>query len=106
MTKKKIVTSMEKISQELKERIYELYPDGWSNHVKRITKPTGDFFYAITVDTDDSTYLVKVPVKIDSKSDLEKEEEQQSYGDNHSSEDTSSGETEAESSDDKDEDDY
>lgn len=105
MTKRKIVTSMEKISQELRDRIYEVFPDGWSNHVKRITKPTGDFFYAITVDTEDATYLIKVPVKVDSKSDLEKEEERQSFGDDHS-DDTSSDDTDDVAANDDEDDDY
>jgi len=75
MTKKRIVTSMEKISPELRERIYEVYPDGWIHHVIRVNKPTGDFFHAIAVDTEEVAYLIKVPVKVDSKSDLEKMEE-------------------------------
>lgn len=75
MTKKKIVTSMDKLTPDVLEAIYKKYPDGWANHVMRITKPNGEFFHAITVDTAEISYLVKVVVKVDSKSDLEKEEE-------------------------------
>ncbi|MBN1988655.1 MAG: hypothetical protein JW783_04630 [Bacteroidales bacterium] len=33
----------------------------------KITKPNGDYFYAITMDTPDASYLIKVNVKIDTK---------------------------------------
>lgn len=47
------------------EALRAQYPDGYANFVKKIPKPNNDFFYAITVDTEDATYLVKVNVKID-----------------------------------------
>ncbi|MEZ5198188.1 MAG: hypothetical protein R2764_17905 [Bacteroidales bacterium] len=73
MDKKKIVTSYEKITPEIKQLIMEKYTDGWKDHVKRVNKPDGTFFHAISVDTKEISYLIKVQVKIDSKSDLEKE---------------------------------
>lgn len=48
------------------------YPDGWKDYVRKITKPNGEFFYSISVDTETVSYLVKVNVKIDSKTDAEK----------------------------------
>ena len=38
-------------------------------------KPNSDFFYAITVDTADASYLVKVDVKIDNLTEEEFEKE-------------------------------
>lgn len=75
MTKKRVVTSFEKLSPDVFKAIVAKYPDGWTNHVMRINKPNGEFFHAITIDTEDTSYLIKVNVKVDSKSDLEKEEE-------------------------------
>jgi len=75
MTKKRIITSIEKVSQDVRNLITEAYPLGWKNNVLRINKPNGEFFHAITLETDDTSYLIKVAVKIDSKTDLEKEEE-------------------------------
>lgn len=74
MTKRRAITSLEKLAPEMLKKLYELYPGGWSDHIKRINKPNGDFFHGIPLETDDTVYLVKVPVKVDSKSDLEKEE--------------------------------
>jgi hypothetical protein len=77
MITRKIMTSMDKISSEVLEAVMKKYPDGWVNHVRRISKPNGDFFHGITVDLNDTSYLIKVNVKVDSRSDLEKEEEKQ-----------------------------
>jgi hypothetical protein len=32
-----------------------------------VSKPNNEFFYAITLDTEDASYLIKVNVKIDTK---------------------------------------
>jgi hypothetical protein len=74
MTKKRAITSLEKLSPELLKKLYELYPGGWSDSIKRINKPNGEFFHGISLETEETIYMVKVPVKVDSKSDLEKEE--------------------------------
>jgi hypothetical protein len=77
MITKRVITSMDKIPAEVLKVVMKKYPDGWSNHVRRINKPNGDFFYGITVEMGETAYLIKVNVKVDSKSELEKEEEQQ-----------------------------
>ena len=74
MTKKRAITSLEKLAPEMLRKLYELYPGGWSDHIRRVNKPNGEFFHGITLETEDTVYLVKVPVKVDSKSDLEKED--------------------------------
>ncbi len=48
------------------------YPEGWEDFVRKITKPNGDSFYAINVDTKDISYLAKVSVNIDAESTLDK----------------------------------
>ncbi len=65
--KKRVVTSIDKISPEVQNAILKKYPEGYSNHIIKVTKSADDFFYAITVDTDDASYLIKVPVKVDTK---------------------------------------
>jgi hypothetical protein len=77
MITKRVITSIEKISSEVLDAIRKKYPDGWSHHVRRISKPNGEFFHGITIDMGDTSYLIRVNVKVDSKSDLEKEEEKE-----------------------------
>lgn len=51
------------------------YPLGYNDYVIKVTKPNNDFFYAVTVDTEDASYLVKVDVKIDNLTEEEFEKE-------------------------------
>ena len=64
-TKKHIVTSLHNLTPELQEKVRALYPLGFTDAMMRIDKPNGDFFYAVSFDTDEVAYLVKIDVKID-----------------------------------------
>lgn len=67
MERKRLVVSYNNVSPEVLEAIRKKYPLGYANHVIKVKTQGEDFFYAITVDTDNASYLVKVPVKIDTK---------------------------------------
>ncbi|MDP2422837.1 MAG: hypothetical protein U1C46_11465 [Bacteroidales bacterium] len=71
--KKKIVVSYENLTGGVLDAIKKKYPYGYSNHVIRVTLPNKGFFHAITVDTQDVTYLVKVKVKLDKTDKLDEE---------------------------------
>lgn len=45
----------------------------------RIDKGPGDFFYAIVLETEDTSYLIKVDVKVDDQ--VEEEEDKDFFGD-------------------------
>jgi len=70
MEKKRLVVNYNNVSPEVLEAIRLKYPLGYSNHVIKVKTRGDDFFYAITVDTADASYLVKVPVKIDTKGNV------------------------------------
>lgn len=65
MDKKKVIIHYNNLPPEVLEALREKYPDGHMHHVFKVTKPNNDFFYAVTVDTEDASYLIKVDVKID-----------------------------------------
>lgn len=67
MERKRLVVNYNTASSEVMEAIRKKYPLGYNNHVIKVKTQGEDFFYAITVDTDAASYLVKVPVKIDTK---------------------------------------
>lgn len=67
MEKKKLVISYNNLSPDILDLVKKKYPTGYLNHVIKVTKPNNDFFYAITLDTEDTSYLIKVNVKIDTK---------------------------------------
>lgn len=68
----KKVVKLENLPAEAFEALDEKYPEGWKDHVKKITKPNGDHFYAISIDTENASYMVKVSVQVDSKTEVEK----------------------------------
>jgi hypothetical protein len=95
--KKRIVVNYDNLEPEVKMAILKKYPNGYTNHVFKVTLPNNNFFHAITVDTDDASYLVKVKVKLDKadkldedlfSNDLEKGGADDSDTDSDSSDDT------------------
>ena len=74
MEKKRLVVNYNNLSPELLELVKKKFPTGYLNHVIKVTKPNNDFFYAITLDTDEASYLIKVNVKIDTKAKDDEEE--------------------------------
>lgn len=67
MSKKRSVVSYSNLSPELLEEFKKQFPFGYQNDVIKVEKPNGDSFYAVTMETMDAVYLVKVNVKIDTK---------------------------------------
>jgi hypothetical protein len=69
MERKKVIIHYNNLAPEVIEALRTKYPDGYQHHVKKITKPSNDFFYAVALDTEDASYLIKVDVKIDNISE-------------------------------------
>lgn len=84
------VISLQNLAPEILELLHKKYPDGFQNHVIKVTTPKNDFFYGVTVDTPDISYLIKVPVKIDTNPD-EIEEKDFNEEDNVTPEDNFAG---------------
>lgn len=63
------VIGIQNLTPELIELLHKKYPDGYTNHVIKVTTPKNDYFYGVTLDTADTSYLIKVPVKIDNNPD-------------------------------------
>ncbi|MBP3290348.1 MAG: hypothetical protein J6L75_05200 [Alistipes sp.] len=78
-SKRKLVTSFNNLSIELQEEVKALYPRGFAEVMTRFDKPNGDFFYYVPFETEDTSYLVKIDVKIDDKSEEAVEDDY--YGD-------------------------
>ena len=78
-TKKRIVTSIHNLTPEQLEEVKALYPKGFSEVMSRIDKPNGEFFYVIPYETEDTSYLLKIDVKIDDSADSVEDDD--FYGD-------------------------
>lgn len=83
--KKRVVIGLENLTDELREALKARYPLGWADSMIRINKPSGDFFYGVVLETEETSYLVKVKVKIDQNPDEEFDKEPYS-GDEESDE--------------------
>ena len=77
--KKRLVISYKNCPAEVVQAIKEKYPLGYGDAIIKVQKPNGEFFHAITIDFEDSSYLVKVDVKIDN---LTEEEFEKQFGAN------------------------
>lgn len=74
--KKNLIVSYKNLSDELKELFAETYPEGYKEHLQRNVKPSGEPFFVVPLETDDTVYMVKFEVKIDTTladDDLEKD---------------------------------
>ncbi len=63
------------MSPELAEIFAEKYPKGFNDYLQDLVKypkPDGTSFYAVTIETEDSIYLVKIKVRIDDAEDIER----------------------------------
>jgi hypothetical protein len=65
--KKKLVVSYKNLSPDLVFLLKEKYPKGYSEDLIKVNKSNGEFFYAVTLNTETVDYLIKVDVKIDSE---------------------------------------
>ena len=74
-TRKRHVVSYENMSAELAAIFAEKYPKGFNDYLAdltKYTKPDGTPFYAVTIETQDSIYLVKIKVRTDDLEDIER----------------------------------
>lgn len=74
--KKKLIISSENLSDELKELFKETYPEGHKDYIQKIVKPDGTPIFVVPLETEDTSYMVKFEVRIDShlaEEELDKE---------------------------------
>ncbi|NOT75298.1 MAG: hypothetical protein HOP08_10240 [Cyclobacteriaceae bacterium] len=61
VSKKKVIKSLDNLSEELKELMLEQYPDGYENSIQRINNAKKEPIFVFPLETEEATYLVKVP---------------------------------------------
>lgn len=73
VSKKKVIKSLENLSEDLKDLIHEQYPNGYEASITRITNAKKEPIFVFPLETDDSTYLIKVPVTKNSEGEYDVE---------------------------------
>ena len=84
LSKKKVIKSLENLSEDLLELLHNQYPNGYESSITRITNAKREPIFVFPLETEDATYLVKVPVTknsdgeydVESKPDTEFEKEE------------------------------
>jgi hypothetical protein len=77
MSKKRAIVTYDKLSEEMKDRLEEAFPDGFGGSMTQIKTPTGETLDALLWETEEIIYLVKLnkivtkPVVIPEEEDFE-----------------------------------
>lgn len=82
VAKKRVIKSLENLSNELKDLLHEQYPNGYESSITRITNAKKEPMFVFPLETEDSVYLVKVPATKNSEGGYDVEsEEKNEFGD-------------------------
>ena len=71
MGKKRIIKKFEQLSDEILEKVRDRYPDGFEDNLISFTSPNGEIEFALPLETEDTSYLIKMP-----KNQVAEEEEE------------------------------
>lgn len=81
-SKKRVIKSLENLTDDLKELLNDQYPAGYEGSITRITNAKKEPIFVFPLETEDATYLIKVPAvkNSDGEYDVEKKEDEE-FGD-------------------------
>ena len=63
--KKNLIVSYKNLTDDLKEKFKVAYPEGYSNYLQKYIKPNGEAIFVVPFETEDTAYMIKFEVKID-----------------------------------------
>ena len=72
-SKKKVIKSLESLSEELKELMKKQYPTGYEHSITRISNAKKEPIFVFPLETDEATYLVKLPATKNSEGEYDVE---------------------------------
>ena len=73
VSKKKVIKSLESLSEELREMMKTQYPTGYENSITRINNAKKEPIFVFPLETQEATYLVKLPVTKNSEGEYDVE---------------------------------
>src|SRR5688572_3841622 len=78
ISKKRIIKSLENLSNDLVDLIHQQYPNGYQASISRITNAKKEPIFVFPLDTEEAIYLIKVPVTKNSSGeyDVDQKEEE------------------------------
>ncbi|MCU0357468.1 MAG: hypothetical protein MUE95_07795 [Cyclobacteriaceae bacterium] len=72
-TKKRVIKSLENLSEDLLDLLKKQYPTGYEGSITRITNAKKEPIFVFPLETDDAIYLVKVPATKNSEGEYDVE---------------------------------
>jgi len=60
MSKKRAIVTYEKLSEEMRDRLEEAFPEGFGGAMTQVSTPSGELMDAVLWETDEMIYLVKL----------------------------------------------
>src|SRR5882724_2199444 len=60
-SKKRVIKSLESLSEDLRELLRQQYPNGYEASITRIKNAKNEPIFVFPLETEDSVFLVKVP---------------------------------------------
>jgi hypothetical protein len=73
VTKKRVIKSLESLSEDLKELLRQQFPNGYESNITRINNAKNEPIFVFPLETDDAIYLVKVPATRNSEGEYDVE---------------------------------
>lgn len=61
VSKKRVIKSLESLSEDLRDLMRDQYPNGYETSITRITNAKKEPIFVFPLETQDATYLIKVP---------------------------------------------
>lgn len=79
VSKKRVIKSLDNLSEDLRDLLRDQYPNGYEASITRITNAKREPIFVFPLETDDATYLIKVPVtkNSDGEYDVEAQEKEE-----------------------------
>jgi hypothetical protein len=89
VSKKKVIKSLENLTEDLKDLLREQYPNGYEGSITRITNAKKEPIFVFPLETQDATYLIKVPATKNSEGEYDVESKPEDEFDNSEEEEGS-----------------
>jgi hypothetical protein len=71
VTKKKVIKSLDSLSEDLRELMKRQYPLGYENSITRINNAKKEPIFVFPLETEEATYLVKIPATRNSEGEYD-----------------------------------
>ena len=81
VSKKRVIKSLENLSEDLRDLLRDQYPNGYEGSISRITNAKKEPIFVFPLETEDATYLIKVPAtkNSDGEYDVEANSENEDF---------------------------